>query len=588
MLLIRFTILIVLFIFTQTSTAQSEFIFGQDLSYVNMMEDCGAQYREDGALKDVYQIFADNGTNLIRVRMWHNPDWQESLMQPSGVKTQYSNFEDVKETIIRAKQAGMKVMLGFHFSDFWCDPGRQILPKAWESVSNNETVLKDSIYNYVFNTLEALNKEGLMPEFVKVGNENNSGIMTHKGMNSKYEGVTLLSWDWARHGRLYNSAIKAVRDVSVKTGKKIKISLHVADHNKAASFYNNIIKNGVSDFDIMGFTYYYSYHGGSPAEVGKAIKNLLSAHSGYEAMVVETGYLWDTQNIDGLGNIITTPSPNYLPVTAANQKKFMVDLTKEVKNAGGSGVIFWESAWVSTPCTTPWGKGSSQEHVAFFDHRNNLNYMKNGGGGWPNPENYTEVISMPKVTFKVDMTGVDVSKGVYITGSFTGSSNWSILTMKNEANNIYSDTTEMLSGDSGAYYFLNANDWTARETVPVDCASWWDIDRAYAVANNDTSFAVKWGSCETIKTGFNNLANPKMGFKMYPNPSYDSNFTIEFEKSENTEYILNIFNSMGKIEDFYLNYESASLIQVEGLTKGIYLVSMTINQQNYVQKLLVL
>ena len=122
-------ILFLSWVLSNFAFSQSEFIIGQDLSYVNQMEDCGALYREDGEIKDVYQIFADNGSNLIRVRLWHNPTWQESLTQPEGVKAQYSNFEDVKETIFRAKLAGMKVMLGFQLSDIWAHPGRQIFPK---------------------------------------------------------------------------------------------------------------------------------------------------------------------------------------------------------------------------------------------------------------------------------------------------------------------------------------------------------------------------------------------------------------------------------------------------------------------------
>ena len=104
--------------------AQS-FYFGNDLSYVNQMEDCGAEYKESGLSKDVYQIFADHGTNLVSVRLWLDPSWwQDSLEQPVGVKAHYNDLEDVKETIQRAKEAGMQVMLGFQYSDVWADPGR--------------------------------------------------------------------------------------------------------------------------------------------------------------------------------------------------------------------------------------------------------------------------------------------------------------------------------------------------------------------------------------------------------------------------------------------------------------------------------
>jgi arabinogalactan endo-1,4-beta-galactosidase len=407
-------------------------------------------------------------------------------------------------------------------------------------------------------------------------------------MDSNYNGITMLSSSWARHGRLYNAAIKAVRDVSASTSIKPKIALHVADPKNADWFYNNIISNGVTDFDIMGFTYYYAYHYGSPNTVGNVIKTLLQIHPTYEAMVVETGYLWDTENIDGLGNIITTPSPDYLPVNPANQKKFMVDLTNAVMNAGGSGVIFWEPDWVSTPCRTPWGVGSSQEHVAFFDHRNNLNYMKNGAGGWPDAIINGEQLSEVKITFKVDMTGINVNNGVYITGSFTGSSNWSILPMNNEGNNIYSYTVEMLPSDVGAFYFLNNNDWDARETVPVECALMWNIDRKYIIGENDTVIAVKWGTCESFTTTVSKLSFSN-GIKIYPNPNSGQQIIIEnINKEPLTE--IEFLNSLGQKEGIvysYINNKSQITIYFKQIKKGFYFIKIKGNESVYSQKIII-
>lgn len=591
---------LMVFIFSiQKAKAQSNFMIGQDLSYANMMEDCGAQFHEDGEVKDVYQIFADNGTNLVRVRLWNNPNWQESLKQPEGVKSQYSNFNDVKETIFRAKLAGMKVMLGFQFSDFWADPGRQIIPKAWEGVGTNETALKDSVYNYVTKVLTALNKEDLMPEYIKIGNETNSGIMTHKGMNSKFEGITLLSNSWARHAKYYNAAIKAVRDISVTTSIKPKIALHVAGAENAVWFYNNIMTNGVTDFDVMGFTYYYSYGEKSIAYVGDVIEKLKSQHPGYEAMVVETGYLWSNKNIDGLGNIINGSSPDYQPVSPETQKKFMVDLSNEVKNTGGSGVIFWEPDWVSTPCTTPWGTGSSQEHVAFFDFNNNLNYMKNGGGGWPNEFWNESTPTTSNVTFKVDMTNQDVSRGVYLVGSIT---NWQFVQMIAETgnSNVYQTSVELNVGDAHAYYFITTNRWDNyelfRETVPEACANsdeilndaGWTTDRAFIVPKQDTIIAFGWGSCQTFYTSVERLQNHESIFKVFPNPAVNQTFNIQLKNSDD-QFELKIYNETGQEEDVCVEKEgSNSTFRIEGLEKGYYVISLTINQKNYTQKLMVL
>ena len=113
------------------------FYAGVDLSYVNEMEDCGAIYKNSkGQKEDVFKIFKNEGANLVRVRLWHNPTW-----------TKYSNIEDVEKTILRAKNEKLKVLLDFHYSDDWADPNKQIIPKAWLPVIDNLPVLGDSIFN---------------------------------------------------------------------------------------------------------------------------------------------------------------------------------------------------------------------------------------------------------------------------------------------------------------------------------------------------------------------------------------------------------------------------------------------------------
>ncbi|MDB9847033.1 arabinogalactan endo-1,4-beta-galactosidase [Flavobacteriaceae bacterium] len=103
------------------------FYYGADLSYVNEMEDCGAVYKDSNEnIKSPYKIFAEAGTNLVRIRLWHNPTW-----------TNYSNLSDVKKSIQRAKSEGMKVLLDFHYSDTWADPSNQEIPLAWLTQINN-------------------------------------------------------------------------------------------------------------------------------------------------------------------------------------------------------------------------------------------------------------------------------------------------------------------------------------------------------------------------------------------------------------------------------------------------------------------
>jgi arabinogalactan endo-1,4-beta-galactosidase len=349
-----------------------DFYLGADLSYVNEMEDCGVDYKENGQVSDPYQIFAGNGCNLVRLRLWHSPSWYDTLNQGK----RYSDLDDVRRSIQRAKSAGMKVLLDFHLSDFWADPGRQLAPAAWLPVVDNLPVLQDSVYQYVFQTLSQLNAEDMLPDMVQIGNETNRAILL-----SPADNAANVSINWSRNAALFKSGIAAVRELEKNTGKKINVALHLADPAAARQLLVGFWANGVQDFDIIGLSYYWAWHKPTTiAQTGNIIADLRNMYPGKEVMIFETAYIWTTESNDNAGNIISEVHPDYAPASPANQLKWMVDLTKEVKRQGGAGVIYWEPAWVSSPCWTPWGQGSHQEHAAFFDFDNNV--LPNGGMNW--------------------------------------------------------------------------------------------------------------------------------------------------------------------------------------------------------------
>ncbi len=348
------------------------FFFGADLSYVNEMEDCGVTYKENGLAKDVHQIFADNGCNLVRLRLWHSPSWYDLL----NAGKRYADFQDVRNSIQRAKAQGMNVLLDFHLSDSWADPSHQVCPSAWLGVVNNLPLLKDSLYQYISKTLLDLNAEGLMPEMVQIGNETNKGIMLAPAVDAA--GWSL---DWNRNSQLFKTAIQAVRDVEVSTGKTVKVALHIAGPANAGWLMEGFWNNGVTDFDVIGLSYYWAWHKPtSIADVGNIVTQLRQQYAGKDVMIFETGYIWTTQSNDNANNIINDVHPDYAPASPENQRRWLVDMTQEVINKGAKGVIYWEPAWVSSTCWTRWGQGSHQEHATFFDFQNNL--LSAGGVAW--------------------------------------------------------------------------------------------------------------------------------------------------------------------------------------------------------------
>ena len=369
--ILRKTILsFVLIYISATFLDAQEFYFGADQSYVNEMEDCGVSYTEDGSIKDVYKIFKDHGNNLVRLRLWHTPAWYDELNQGK----RYSDLADVKKAIKRAKDQEMRVLLDFHLSDNWADPSKQLVPSAWLPIVNNTETLKDSLYNYIYKTLSDLNKENLLPELVQIGNETNKGILLSPEDNNTW------TLDWERNSTLFNAGIAAVRDLSDELETDIKIMLHIADPSNAGWMAAQMHENGISDFDIIGLSYYWAWHKPVSIEDTKNVIEELRNLYNKEVLIVETGYIWTTESNDNAGNIISEVHPDYSPASPINQRDWLIELTKNVIAAGGIGVCYWEPSWVSSPCWNQWNQGSHQEHATYFDFNNNL--LIPGGIEW--------------------------------------------------------------------------------------------------------------------------------------------------------------------------------------------------------------
>lgn len=337
----------------QSTIKSKELFLGADLSYVNEVEDCGGKFRSEGNEVDPFQLFASNSANLIRVRLWHNPEW-----------TNYSTLEDVKKTIRRSKEAGMKVLLDFHYSDKWADPGDQIIPEAWKGLSYD--LLKDSLYNYTYKTLIHLNRLNLMPEFVQIGNETNSELLLKEHVDELTEPI-----NWDRNVGLFNAGLQAVEDASVASGKDVKSMIHIAQPEFAIPWFKAALSNGLQDFDWIGLSYYPLWSQYQIPEAAKAIDSIIQTFN-KPLMVVETAYPYIIEEYDNANNILWDNAvlPGY-PATPEGQLKYMRDLTKQVIAGGGQGVIYWEPAWLSTPCKTLWGTGSHWENATFFDAANN-------------------------------------------------------------------------------------------------------------------------------------------------------------------------------------------------------------------------
>ncbi|MDQ2657655.1 MAG: glycosyl hydrolase 53 family protein [Bacteroidota bacterium] len=351
-----------------------EFFFGADLSYVNQILDRGGVYREGGMAKDPYAIFDDHGTDVVRLRLWHNPLWTKEVYEPDGNRL-YNELLDVEKSIQRSKELGMKVLLDFHYSDIWADPGSQEIPAAWLDVKEL-SVLRDSVYNYTAKTLQYLDRKGLMPEFVQIGNEINCGMLYEHDGNPVpgFPACNVCDGQWSNLAAVLNSGIKAVRDVSAESSVKSRILLHVADPANITWWFDNVAAGGVvSDFDIIGISYYPIWHTGvSVDQLSDQISDFRDAY-GKDVMILETAYPWTSQGNDNYNNIFgsQTPVTGY-SFSQEGQLDMMHKITQEVIDGGGIGLVYWEPAWITSPLRDYWNTGSAWENCAFFDFDGNV------------------------------------------------------------------------------------------------------------------------------------------------------------------------------------------------------------------------
>ena len=331
-----------------TPTIARQYWFGADLSFLNEMKDCGAKYSYGGET-DPYAIFAKSGTNLVRVRLWNNATW-----------TRYSDLADVMVTIAAAKAQGQKVLLDFHYSDDWADGGKQLVPAAWAKLSDDEQV--KALYQFTFDTLNALKTKGLMPYMVQVGNETNGELMR----SQPEEHVAI---NWSRNARLFNAGIQAVHDASADSSLKPEIMLHIAQPENVEPWFDAATAAGVTGYDVIGMSYYSKWSKDDFAGLAQTIRRV-QARFGKDVVVVETAYAFTDDWADSTNNLLGSDSAlKTYPVTPAGQAAYMHDIMQLTLDNGGIGVVYWAPDRVSTKCRTRWGQGSDWENAAFFDFK---------------------------------------------------------------------------------------------------------------------------------------------------------------------------------------------------------------------------
>lgn len=218
-------------------------MLGADISFLPELEARGMKFSDNGFEKDAIEILKNHGFNYVRLRVFNDPARDSGYSPGKG----FCDLENTKKMAKRVKAAGMKLLLDFHYSDYWADPGKQYKPAAWRNLSFEE--LKKAVYDYTKEVMQQLKEQGTTPDMVQVGNEINHGIIWPEGNVSNFDGLA----------QLVNAGTKAVKDVD----PSVVMMLHVAlggQNDESVFFIDNMLARGVH-FDVIGESYYPKWHG---------------------------------------------------------------------------------------------------------------------------------------------------------------------------------------------------------------------------------------------------------------------------------------------------------------------------------------
>ena len=326
----------------QNTTYTTDRFVGGDISLLPSYEQYNTPYKTaSGATINNLVTYAANTLhwNSCRVRLFVNP----VITNADGTKQ--GEVQDLDYVIAlgkRIKQAGMAFMLDFHYSDTWADPVKQTIPRAWQSLSEQD--LYDTMYTYTKECLEALVAEGVTPDFVQIGNEISYGMLWRNNDDKAYPTSKFYQGTedpaWTRFAGFLNQGARAVREVCPDA----KIIIHIertAKWDYCTDYFRNI-EHGNVDYDIIGLSYYPFWHGWMNGTEGSQLKTVIEALHNYfpnrNIQIVETAYYNNYWPSDGISYDTRTK----WPASAAGQKAYLDDLVTFLADYDYvNGLYYW-------------------------------------------------------------------------------------------------------------------------------------------------------------------------------------------------------------------------------------------------------
>lgn len=308
-----------------TISHAQDILLGGDISMLTKYEEKGAKYYDiNGNSIQPLSFFKQEGMNAMRVRLFVDPTSSVN----TDTKSACQDLDYVIKLGKRIQEAGYKLVLDFHYSDTWADPGKQTLPKAWEGLTTSQLATK--VYDYTTDCLKKMKAAGVTPDLIQTGNEITYGMLWPTGQ--VYPAGGNATGTMANFTSYLSNAIKACREQCPQA----KIILHTElgnSHNSTVVFFKKMKENNI-DFDVIGLSYYPDYHG-KMATFNSTLTTLETNNPAKPIMIMETGY--------GYEYALPGANTSYkeFAITQDGQAEFAKTLISTLKQHNNVMGLFW-------------------------------------------------------------------------------------------------------------------------------------------------------------------------------------------------------------------------------------------------------
>lgn len=352
-----------------------DFLMGVDVSTVLSLEESGVVFRDaSGQPADLFTVLADHGVNSVRIRVWNDP-FDASGQGYGGGNVDVARAVEMGQ---RATAAGMDVLVDFHYSDFWADPGRQLAPKAWSSMSQADKVT--ALHDFTADALQQFEDAGVDVGMVQIGNETNNAIAGHTRAGREIDDA---------FAELVSAGSAAVRDVLPDA----LVAVHFTNPEtpgRYATYAAGLDARNV-DYDVFASSYYPFWHGST--ENLTEVLSAIAATYQKQVIVAETSWVRTLDDGDGHANVIgSAADASQYPISVQGQATELRDVIAAVAAVGeaGIGVYYWEPAWLpvgpdaatNAPLWERDGSGWATSAAASYDPVHVGTWY--GGSAWDN------------------------------------------------------------------------------------------------------------------------------------------------------------------------------------------------------------